>query len=59
MRGALALLLGIESTPDYPDRMSSEPHSLAIKQFLAMVRFGHRAKLAELLEDTGRYPKLN
>jgi hypothetical protein len=34
-----------------PQRIHPEPHSLAVEQFLAMVRFEQRGKLAELPDD--------
>jgi hypothetical protein len=34
-----------------PKRTHPEPHSLAVEQFLAMLRFEQRGKLAELPDD--------
>ena len=37
--------------PRSPDRIHPEPHTLAVEQFLEMLRFENRSKLAELPDE--------
>jgi hypothetical protein len=43
--------LGVRVPHGSPKRNHSEPHSLAVERFEAMVRFEHRAELAELPDE--------
>ena len=46
--------LQVRILPGAPKRTHPEPHSLAVEQFLAMVRFEQRGKLAELPDELVR-----
>ena len=50
---AIELLPGpkVRVLPRSPDRTHPEPHTIAVKQFLEMLRFENRSKLAELPEE--------
>ncbi len=43
--------LAVRLRPGVPNLITSERHSIAVEQFLEMLRFEHRHKLAELPSD--------